>query len=623
MNNLKIDSIAVVDFGSQYAHLIANRIRRLNVHSEIVLPETSLEEFKKFKGIILSGGPQSVYEKGAPTIDKRIFELGVPVLCICYGHQLAAYLLGGKVVAGKAKEYGLAELQIIEKSKKNCGIFSAFSQKTQVWMSHGDTVGALAPGFLKVGTTDDCEFAAAVNPEKKIYTTQFHLEVNHTPEGMKVLDAFIVQTGVARTWSMKQFLERKMSEVKEQIGSRSVFMLTSGGVDSTVAYVLLSKALGTKRVYGLFVDTGLLRKDEAKKTEKLLKRIGIKNFHVHNGRREFLKNLKGITDPEEKRAIIGKTFLDIQAAVTKKMKLNPKEWMLGQGTIYPDTIESKGTKHADKIKTHHNRVPEIMKMIEEGRVIEPIAELYKDEVRALGTEMGLPKEAVWKHPFPGPGLGVRILCSNGDDVLPNEYMVHEELINEYLEPLGLSGVIAPIRSVGVGGDSRSYKNPLIIWASGNKHSYNSNRSNKSQNISMEELEKLSTYITNHFPVVNRVCLLLAPHGIEQVAARSGYLSDARIAHTQKLDNIVMKFAEKNKIMDDVWQFPSVLVPLSINGVKKDAVVLRPICSDEAMTAHFYKMSYPRLSKLTKLLTSSVSGVLFDITNKPPGTIEWE
>lgn len=608
MHTSHIDSLAVVDFGSQYAHLIANRIRRLNVHSEIVLPETPLEEFKKFKGIILSGGPQSVYEKGAPTIDKRIFELGVPILAVCYGHQLAAYLLGGKVVPGKAKEYGLAELSIVEKKKTNQGIFSAFSTKTQVWMSHGDTVGTLAPGFIKVGTTDDCEFAAAVNPVKKIYTTQFHLEVNHTPEGMKVLDAFIKETGVARSWGMKQFLERKMAEVKEQIGDRNVFMLTSGGVDSTVAYVLLSKALGTKRVYGLFVDTGLLRKDEAKKTEKLLKRIGIKNFHVHNGRKEFLKNLKGITDPEEKRAIIGKTFLDIQAAVSKKMKLNPRDWVLGQGTIYPDTIESKGTKHSDKIKTHHNRVPEIMQMIEEGRVTEPIAELYKDEVRALGTEMGLPKEAVWKHPFPGPGLGVRILCSNGEDVLPDQCMIHEEAINEYLLQYGLSGVIAPIRSVGVGGDCRSYKNPLIIW--GKKQS-------------MESLEKLSTYLTNHFPVVNRVCLLVTPESIEKIAARSGYLSDARIKLTQKLDDIVMRFAEKNKIMGEVWQFPSVLVPLSINGVKKDAVVLRPICSDEAMTAHFYKMSYPKLSALTKLLKSSVSGVLFDITNKPPGTIEWE
>ncbi len=606
--NTQIDSIAVVDFGSQYAHLIANRIRRLNVHSEIVLPETPLEEFKKFKGIILSGGPQSVYEKGAPTIDKRIFELGVPILAICYGHQLAAYLLGGKVVPGKAKEYGLATLSIVEKKKTNQGIFGAFSQKTQVWMSHGDTVGKLAPGFFKVGSTDDCEFAASVNPTKKIYTTQFHIEVNHTPEGMKVLDAFITETGVARAWSMKQFLERKMAEVKTQIGDRNVFMMTSGGVDSTVAYVLLSKALGTKRVYGLFVDTGLLRKDEAKKTEKLLKRIGIKNFHVHNGRKEFLKNLKGITDPEEKRAIIGKTFLDIQAAVSKKMKLNPKEWVLGQGTIYPDTIESKGTKHADKIKTHHNRVPEIMQMIEEGRVTEPIAELYKDEVRALGTEMGLPREAVWKHPFPGPGLGVRILCSNGEDVLPNEYMVHEEAINEYLLQYKLSGVIAPIRSVGVGGDCRSYKNPLIIW--GKKQS-------------MESLEKLSTYLTNHFPVVNRVCLLVTPECIEKIAARAGYLSDARIRLTQKLDDVVMRFAEKNRIMGDVWQFPSVLVPLSINGIKKDVVVLRPICSDEAMTAHFYKMSYPKLATLTKLLKSSVSGVLFDITNKPPGTIEWE
>ncbi|MBP9718173.1 glutamine-hydrolyzing GMP synthase [Candidatus Gracilibacteria bacterium] len=604
----KNEVIAVVDFGSQYAHLIANRIRRLHVYAEIVLPETPLEDFKKYKAIILSGGPQSVYEKNAPTIDPGIFTLGVPILGICYGSQLVAYLMGGKVEPGKSKEYGMASLNI----EKSVGIFKGVSKKSQVWMSHGDTVTQLPKDFEMIAQTSDCPYAAFADLKRKIYTTQFHLEVKHTHEGMKILDAFLKLTGVKREWGMKQFLSQKMAEIKEKVGDRNVFLLASGGVDSTVAYVMLAKALGAARVYGLFVDTGLLRKNEAKKTATLLRKVGIKNFHVYNGQKEFLSALKGVVDPEEKRAIIGTTFLKVQAKAVKQMKLDPEKWVLGQGTIYPDTIESKGTKHADKIKTHHNRVPEIMQMIEENKVIEPLAELYKDEVRELGTQLGLPNEMVWKHPFPGPGLAVRMLCSNGKADLPDKHAEHERLIAEYLKKEGLeNGCIAPIRSVGVGGDNRSYKHPLFIW----------NKKNKA--VSFAKLEHISTYVTNHFPIVNRVCLLLAPEKITKIKAFKADLSPKRIALTQKLDDIVMGFVVKNKIMRDVWQFPTVLVPLHINNVKKDAVILRPICSDEAMTAHFYKMNQKLLAKLVKLLKPHVSAVLFDVTNKPPGTIEWE
>lgn len=606
-SSASLDAIAVVDFGSQYAHLIANRIRRLNVYSEILLPETPINVFKKYKGIILSGGPQSVYAKDAPSIDPRIFDLGIPILGLCYGHQLITHLLGGEVRQGRAKEYGLATLQLLQKGSKNM-IFAPFIKDPQVWMSHGDTVNKLPTGFIQVGQTADCPFAAIAHLNKKIYAMQFHIEVKHTPKGIEALDAFLKLTKVKRTWSVEQYMQQKMAQIKSQIGLRNVFMLVSGGVDSTVAYVLLSKILGTDRVYGLFIDTGLLRKDEAKKTEQLLRKIGIKNFHVHNASREFLSRLKHSIDPEEKRSIIGKTFLKVQAMVAKRLTLNPADWMLGQGTIYPDTIESKGTKHADKIKTHHNRVPEILQMIKEDRIIEPLAELYKDEVRVLGTQLGLPKEAVWKHPFPGPGLGVRILCSNGKPILPPNYISEERAIEKYLAPFGLACAIAPIQSVGVGGDERSYKNPLFIW--GKKRS-------------MSELEKLSTYITNHFFVVNRVCLLSSKDSIKKMSVQRGFLSNGRIALTQKLDDIVMTFAEKNKIMNKVWQFPTVLIPLTVNGIKKDAVVLRPICSDDVMTANFYKMPYPMLAKLTKLLQPYVSAILLDITNKPPGTVEWE
>lgn len=597
-----MEAIAVIDFGSQYAHLIANRIRRLKAYAEILLPETPLKEFSKFKGIILSGGPQSVYEKGAPTIDKKIFSLGIPILGLCYGHQLIARLLGGEVAAGQTKEYGLANLTVIRKT----GIFEGLKGNSQVWMSHGDTVTKLAPGFVHLGKTDDCKFTAAGNFKKNIFSTQFHVEVAHTAEGMKILENFLGICKIKREWSMKNFLEQKMEMLKRQLNGRKIFLLVSGGVDSTVAYALLSKALGEDRVYGLFIDTGLLRKNETEKTKSALKKIGAKNFHILNAKKHFLKVLSGVVSPEEKRKKIGDAFLDVQAAAVKKLKLNAADWVLGQGTIYPDTIESAGTKYADKIKTHHNRVPQILELIKKGKIIEPLAELYKDEVRELGTRLGLPQEVVWKHPFPGPGLAVRILCAEKN--AGKTGVGEENEIAEYLGKNGLKGKILPIQSVGVQGDARTYRNPLAIWG---------------RELDFSFLENISTALTNRFFDINRVCLLLSPEKIKNVRIIPGTLSPARIKLAAELDDIVMSFIKKNRIKREIWQFPTVLLPISVNGVKKESVMLRPVCSDEAMTANFYKMKGALLVELIKKLKPKVSAVFYDITNKPPGTIEWE
>ena len=598
-----MDSIAVVDFGSQYAHLITNRLRRLGVYCEIVLPETPPAKFEKYKGIILSGGPQSVYEKGAPTIDKKIFKLGVPILGLCYGHQLIAHLLGGKVSPGTTKEYGLARLTVLKK----IGIFDGLRGHSQVWMSHGDTIIRPGPGFIRIGKTDDCEYAAMAYPEKKIFSAQFHMEVTHTTEGMKMLENFLKLCRVKREWNMKKFMHVKMKQIKRLLAGRKVFLMVSGGVDSTVAYGLLSKALGTDNVYGLFVDTGLLRKNEGVKTARELKKLGIKNFHIFQAGTRFLTALRGVSNPEEKRRIIGEEFLRVQAEAVRKLKLNPDHWVLGQGTIYPDTIESAGTKHADRIKTHHNRVPEILELIKKRKIVEPVAELYKDEVRAVGSRLGLPYEMVWKHPFPGPGLAVRILCADAASV-QRKLEKNEIMINRFLAHYKLRGKILPIQSVGVQGDARTYRNPLVIW--GKRHSF-------------EELEKISTALTNRFSSINRVCLLLHPREIKSVKAMAGFLSPQRIRLLQGLDDTVMSFMKKNKLLRETWQFPTILVPLQINGSGRETVVLRPVCSEEAMTANFYKMDAKPLSKLTAKLAPKVSAVLYDITNKPPGTIEWE
>ncbi|MBI5413676.1 glutamine-hydrolyzing GMP synthase [Candidatus Peregrinibacteria bacterium] len=598
-----MDAIAIIDFGSQYAHLIANRVRRLGVYSEVLLPDASLAEFKKYKGIILSGGPQSVYEHGAPTIDPKVFELGIPVLGLCYGHQAIAHLLGGKVTPGETKEYGLAKLVLLKK----IGIFEGIRDHSQVWMSHGDTVTKMPPGFIHLGKTDDCFYAAMGDPAKKIFSTQFHMEVTHTQHGMEMLHNFLKICEVKYEWNTEKFLEQKIVEVKKILAGRKVFLMVSGGVDSTVAYALLSEALGTDFVYGLFVDTGLLRKDEDKKIEIALRGLGIQNFHIFNGRKRFLGALKGVINPEEKRKIIGDMFLKVQAEAVKKLKLNPEQWVLGQGTIYPDTIESAGTKYADKIKTHHNRVPEILELIKKGRIVEPLAQFYKDEVRHLGEHLGLPDEIVWKHPFPGPGLAVRILCAKKTEI-PEQSADTQTSINKYLRPWNLEGTILPIQSVGVQGDSRTYRRPLAIWCG--RHSF-------------DKLEQISTALTNRYWELNRVCLLLTPGEIKTCEVVAATLTEKRVKVLQELDDIVMNFIEENGLLREMWQFPTVLVPLLINGVKKEAVILRPVCSEEAMTANFYKMDFDLLKKLTAKLKPHVSAVLYDVTNKPPGTIEWE
>lgn len=600
-----MDSVAVIDFGGQYAHLLANRCRRLGVFSEIVLPETPLKRLASFKGLILSGGPESVYARGAPRLNRRVFSLGIPVLGICYGHQIIAHLLGGKVSPGITKEYGFAKLSMREK----IGVFEGIHDDTQVWMSHGDTISRLPPHFVHIGETSDCRFAAMGDPKRKIFSTQFHVEVKHTHEGIKILDNFLRMCGVKREWNIEHFFKEKIEEMKEKLAGRKVFLLVSGGVDSTVCYAFLSKILGEEKVFGLFVDTGFLRKDEANHIRKALKRIGIKKLHVMKAQKRFFDALKGVVDPEEKRKIIGDMFLAVQADEVKKLEFNPAEWVLGQGTIYPDTIESAGTKYADRIKTHHNRVPEILKLIKEGKVIEPLAELYKDEVRALGEKLGLPREIVWRHPFPGPGLAVRMLCAKGKK-LPEQRQKKKikKLLDNELSSYGLQGKVLPLQSVGVQGDARTYRHPLAVWG---------------KEKSFKKLEILSTVFTNRYPLINRVCLLLKPREITAIKIIPATLTKKRTAFLQRLDDLVMRFIKKNKIERAVWQFPTVLLPLQINGIKKESVILRPICSDEAMTAHFYKMHWQLLQKLTKLLQPHVSAIFYDITNKPPGTIEWE
>ncbi len=599
-----MDKIAVLDFGGQYAHLIANRVRRLGVYSEIFDGQTPAEKLKDYKGIILSGGPQSVYDYEAIHCDKKILDLNIPLLGICYGHQLLAYIQGGEVVNGSTREYGPAMLNI----KKSAGVFKNMQGKKTVWMSHGDTITKLPDNYEVIGSTNDCEYAALANLKKNYYGTQFHLEVTHTESGQSMLGNFLDICSCSHDWRIEDFIDQEMEIIRKKVGNKKVFMMVSGGVDSTVAFVLLEKALGRERVYGLFVDTGFMRLGEKEEVSAGLKNLGFNNLHIRDESKRFFQALKERYDPEAKRKIIGDLFLKAQADAVKDLKLNSEEWLLGQGTIYPDTIETGGTKHAAKIKTHHNRVPQIEELMETGRIIEPLAQLYKDEVREVGLRLGLPEKTIWRHPFPGPGLAVRCLCAH-EASYPEHHVLLEKKINNIISPFNLTAKILPVKSVGVQGDYRTYQHPLAIIG----------------NLEWEQLGTLATQLINECKEINRVIWLQDPNIIDSFKVQKKYLSEDRVRMLQKADALVHAFLFEHGLYADIWQFPVVLLPVSVNRESGEALVLRPVSSEEAMTASFYRMDRELLKQLSKKLMNmpGITAVFYDITNKPPGTIEWE
>ena len=604
-----VDTIAVLDFGGQYAHLIANRVRRLGVFTEIYSPTASVQELAHVKGIIYSGGPSSVYAKDAPEYNPEILNIGVPKLGICYGHQLIAKQLGGQVEPGKVKEYGIADLQVKDKQSL---LLKDIPEYSPMWMSHGDQVSVLPADYEIIASTKDCEVAAVANPKRKIYGIQFHPEVTHSKFGLKLLDNFIEICGTKRTWNMKSYLPLITAKIKEQVKDRKVFLLVSGGVDSTVAFVLLNRVLGPEKVLGLHVDNGMMRLNESEKIMDFLKKEGMHNLKICDASAHFLEKLKGVTAPEEKRGIIGKEFIVVKDAEMAKLNLNPNEWMMAQGTIYPDTIESGGTKNADKIKTHHNRVQEVLDLMEKGLVLEPLADLYKDEVRALGEELGIPHHLVWRHPFPGPGLGVRLLCSDGIftkdmQTIENVKDAHGTFLQDYLKENQIEGKLLPIKSVGVQGDGRTYAQPFLITT---------------KNLSWTACEKFSTELANRFKAINRVIYEIGSVASENPTLVKQYATKENFDTLRKFDNICTEFLQKNDLYEKIWQMPVVLLPLKT--ANKPCIVMRPVNSTEAMTANFAEINMELLKELWQNFEANGAGSLwYDITHKPPGTIEWE
>jgi GMP synthase (glutamine-hydrolysing) len=596
-----MDTIAVLDFGGQYAHLIANRIRRLGVYSEIVENGAPASALGRFRGIVLSGGPRSVTEPDAPRFDRGVLDLGVPVLGLCYGHQLIAQTLGGRVERGEVREYGIAFVDIVNDDP----FFAGTPRRQQVWMSHGDTVKTLPAGFEVLGSTADCVAAAVRDVSRPIYGLQFHPEVTDTPNGQRMLDNFLNVCGCRREWNAAGYLREIEANVRHRCEGKKVFLLVSGGVDSSVAFVLLNNLLGRGRVLGLHIDNGLMRLDESVEVMRYMKAHGFDNLRICDASEEFLEALRGISEPEAKRKAIGRTFIEVQQKALAGMGLNVAEWMLGQGTIYPDTIESAGTRHADRIKTHHNRVDIVKELMEQGLVIEPLAQLYKDEVRELGEAQGLPRSLVWRHPFPGPGLGVRVLCSEGtaepvaDDT--------QRSVTAAAASHGYRATVLPVRSVGVQGDERTYAHPVLLdgrqdWA---------------------VLEKASTAITNSIKGVNRVLYGVRTGGTAYRLIRA-HVTRERLDLLRAIDHQVTQLLHRHGQYDAIWQMPVVLLPL-VNPAGGQCVVLRPITSTDAMTARFAPLNDEILEGIRAAAgrIDGIGDIFMDITHKPPGTIEWE
>ncbi|MEQ1947153.1 MAG: glutamine-hydrolyzing GMP synthase [Bryobacteraceae bacterium] len=579
--------ITVLDAGGQYCHLIARKVRELGVYAEVAASETPASKLQGRRGIIISGGPSSVYDSGSPTVDPEIFSLGASVLGICYGEQLMAHLLGGNVQKGERGEYGFAQLEL----KNNGKLFSGIEGKQQVWMSHRDLVTATPEGFDILGKTDTCAIAAMGSDARKFYAVQFHPEVAHTPCGQTILSNFLFSiSGCQKDWDPAGQVLAVEEHIRKTVGDGNVFFFVSGGVDSTVAYTLCLKALGPDRVHGTYVDSGLMREGETEFVKASFDKLGAKAFFVEDARKRFLDALEGAVEPEKKRHVIGEKFVDVQQQILEGEHYLDGKWILGQGTIYPDTIESGGTAKADLIKTHHNRVAGIQKLIDEGRIIEPLASFYKDEVRMIGRQLGIPNDLLERHPFPGPGLAIRCLCTD-DEGAPAKV---EE------------GWILPVRSVGVQGDSRTYRPVLAI-------------------DEFPAAEEEAAGHTNRRSDINRVVVTVrtvAPVG--ELRTARAHLTGDRLERLRRADAIVRKLSHESGFDQTVWQFPVVLIPFG-TAEKPDSIVLRPIDSVDGMTARAVRMPDALLEEMSAelLQVNGIAGVFYDLTNKPPGTIEWE
>ncbi len=603
------DAVAVIDFGGQYAHLIATKVRALGVLAEIRQPEDPIERFQAYQGIIISGSPSlSAFGEDAD-YTRAIYDLPVPILGFCFGHQEIAKHYGGQVIHG-GREWGPADLHLVRPHP----LFEGLDATERVWMSHFDSVTGVGPEFEELGYTltgaagERHRFAAIGSDRLRRYGFQFHPEVDDTVHGERMIANFVLRIcGCRPTWTTSNYAAEIINRVRAQVGDGRVFLLASGGVDSTVAARLLAEALGPARLRLLHIDNGLMRQDESRQVLHNLARMGLgAQTHFVDATEEILTALAGVTDPETKRRHIGATFVTVFEREARRLGIT--DHLLGQGTIYPDTIETGGTRRADVIKTHHNRVPVIEEMIAAGRVVEPLADLYKVEVRRLGEALGLPPELVWRHPFPGPGLGIRLLCADGGEEAAALAPLGAAAA-AIAAPYGLAAMPLPIRSVGVKADLRSYEHPLLLTGAG----------------PWDQVVAAAGQIFQAVAGVNRCVWNLEPEAPPEIRPAAATVTRARLDLLRAADACVMGALRRHGLYELIWQCPTVLVPLTAPGRGDEFVVIRPVLSERAMTAAPAELPPAVRAELHDALLAlpGVWGVGLDVTSKPPGTIEWE
>jgi len=566
------------------------------------------DDLRDYAGIILSGGPQSVCHADSPKVDQDILHIGRPVLGICYGHQLLAKMLGSEVTPSKL-ESGKRTLEVLGKTD----LFDGTPEQQTVWMSHGDSIKTLGDGLVNLARTRNCDVAAFADRENRFFGVQFHPEVAHTDWGRRLLRNFSRRVcAIQGDESVKERVARLVAEIRQKVGDKSVFFFVSGGVDSTVAFALCARALPRDRVLGVYVDTGFMRKNETEELVSLFKTLGLDDrLKIRWEKTLFLDYLGEEVDPEKKRKIIGRAFVEVQSAAMRDYGIDADHWMLGQGTIYPDTVESGGSTLATAlIKTHHNRCDEIRELIEKGRVLEPLTQFYKDEVREIGRELGLDERLTNRWPFPGPGLAIRCL---GWDQVP-----------QTASPIELGSVLStprrdqelthravefPIRSVGVQGDGRTYRRIAAVAGA----------------LDYDALEEISIGLCDAAGRYNRVIALVAgdTQKLHKAKVIPAHTDAERLRLLRDADNIVRTTMEERGLTDVVWQFPTVLIPVSLCG--GESIVLRPVNSEDGMTANFARIPTEVLRNMAEKIKKlpGVDAVFLDVTDKPPATIEWE
>lgn len=623
------EKIVVLDFGSQYAHLIAKRFRMLGFFSEIALPSATLDVFDGAKGIVFSGGPSSVYDDNTPDFNPQILSLDIPILGLCYGHYIVQMGYGGKVGKAETGEFGFATLDFADGANSKCPLFKGIEGPQQVWMSHQDGVLQLGSGFEAVGSTKDCPFAAAQNLEAKRFSLQFHCEVTDTPCGNQIFRNFAEYCGMSRNWDQDTVLTIILDNIKKEAAGRNVLLFLSGGVDSTIVFALLNKALGQERVLGLHIDNGFMRKNESALVAESYRKFGLTNFIVEDAAESFLKAIAGLTDPQKKRMAVGNHFITVRNEVTARQNLD-ESWLLAQGTLYPDIIESGGTKNSHTIKTHHNRVDGIQQLIEKGLIIEPIRDLYKDEVRAIGKKLGLPDALVMRHPFPGPGLSINVLCNDGKENPEDEReraLAQEELDAITLDMFcpnctaSLKRSVLPVRSVGVQGDFRTYRFPALLTFRDEGDGFYHFPGKR------EKIEACSSAITNSAKHINRTCIKLYQRpDIKDCDLRiqEAYCDKRRLDQLREVDDIVLTQLHKSGWYDKIFQHLTIDLPYA-SSQSHATFVLRPVISEDVMTARFAMLPAELLNEIVRQIArlDFVDALYFDATNKPPATFGWE